>query len=68
MRAGTSPDQREAILLRWHREQLKALILSLLEKWQPILGVQVAGWGIKKMKTKWGVATPLHGVSGSIWS
>jgi len=53
-RPGTTPEQREAILLRWHREQLKALIPPLLEKWQPVLGVQVADWGIKKMKTKWG--------------
>jgi len=58
VRPSTSPDQREAILLRWHREQLKALIPPLLEKWQPILGVQVADWGIKKMKTKWGSCNP----------
>ncbi|CAG0969865.1 hypothetical protein GPROT1_01484 [Gammaproteobacteria bacterium] len=54
VRPGTRPEQREAVLLAWHREQLKALIPPLLEKWQPILGVDVAGWGIKKMKTKWG--------------
>lgn len=54
VRPGTSTEQREAILLRWHREQLHLLLPSLLEKWQPVLGVQVASWGIKKMKTKWG--------------
>lgn len=54
VRPGTSVEQREAVLLRWHREQLKALIPPLLEKWQPALGVQVADWGVKKMKTKWG--------------
>ena len=54
VRPGTTAEQREAVLLRWHREQLRALIPPLLEKWQPILGVQVAHWGIKKMKTKWG--------------
>jgi len=54
VRPGTSAEQREAVLLRWHREQLKSLIPPLLEKWQPILGVQIADWGIKKMKTKWG--------------
>jgi predicted metal-dependent hydrolase len=58
VRRGTSPDQREAILLRWHREQLKALIPPMLGKWQPILGVQVADWGVKKMKTKWGSCNP----------
>ncbi|EFK97778.1 hypothetical protein LDC_0167, partial [sediment metagenome] len=42
VRLGSSAEQREAVLLRWHREQLKALIPPLLEKWQPTLGVQVA--------------------------
>jgi predicted metal-dependent hydrolase len=54
VRAGTSMEQREEVLLRWHREQLKTMIPPLLDKWQPIIGVQVAAWGIKKMKTKWG--------------
>ncbi len=64
VRPGTSSEQRETILLRWHREQLKALIPPLLEKWQPILNVQVADWGIKKMKTKWGTCNI---EAGRIW-
>lgn len=64
VRPGTSAEQREAVLLRWHREQLKAHISPLLAKWQPILGVEVADWGIKKMKTKWGSCNP---VSRRIW-
>lgn len=54
VRPGMSAERREAVLLSWYREQLRALIPSLLEKWQPVLGVQVSSWGIKKMKTKWG--------------
>lgn len=46
--------QRERVLQRWHREQLAALVPPLLDKWEPVLGVQVAKWAIKKMKTKWG--------------
>lgn len=64
IRSGTTIEQRESILLRWHREQLKTLIPPMLEKWQPILGVEVAGWGIKKMKTKWGSCNPN---ARSIW-
>ena len=54
VRPGTAPDQREAVLLAWHREQLKVLASGLLAQWQPAIGVQVAAWGVKKMKTKWG--------------
>ena len=64
VRPGTSAGQREAVLLRWYREQLKALIPPLLEKWQPILGVQAADWSIKKMKTKWGSCNP---ASRRVW-
>lgn len=54
VRPETSVEQRELALQRWYREQLNALITPLLEKWQTVLGVHVAAWGIKKMKTKWG--------------
>jgi hypothetical protein len=51
---GTTAEQREWVLLRWYRRELRKLIPPLLEKWQPVLGVQVEWWGIKRMKTKWG--------------
>lgn len=54
VRPGTDSEGREAVLQRWYREQLRSSIPSLLEKWQPKLKVEVAAWGIKKMKTKWG--------------
>ena len=54
VRPGSSAEQREAVLQRWYRDQLRALIPPLLERWQPKLGVQASHWGIKKMKTKWG--------------
>jgi predicted metal-dependent hydrolase len=43
---------------------LRALIPPLLTKWQAKLGVELADWGIKKMKTKWVLATVLHAASG----
>jgi len=46
--------QREQALARWYREQLRELIPPLLDKWQASIGVQLADWAIKKMKTKWG--------------
>jgi predicted metal-dependent hydrolase len=53
-RADQDAEQRARVLRRWHRERLRELIPPLLEKWQAALGVAVADWGIKKMKTKWG--------------
>jgi predicted metal-dependent hydrolase len=54
VRLDASVEQREEVLLQWHRKELKAVVPSLLDKWQPVVGVQVANWGVKKMKTKWG--------------
>ena len=54
VRPGQGKTRREAVLERWYRQQLKLLIPPLIEKWQPILGVALVAWGVKKMKTRWG--------------
>jgi predicted metal-dependent hydrolase len=54
VRPETDADQRERILHQWYRQQLKQLIPPLIKKWQAVLGVAVAEWGVKRMKTKWG--------------
>ena len=54
VRPGTDRRKREAILLAWRRRQLKDLIPDLIAKWEPVIGVNVADWGVKKMKTRWG--------------
>jgi len=50
----TTVEQRQWVLQEWYREQLRGLIPPLLEQWQPVLEVQAADWGIKRMKTRWG--------------
>ncbi len=52
--AGMETDRREAVLHRWYRRQLRSLIPPLIAKWEPLLGVQVGDWGIRRMKTRWG--------------
>ena len=47
-------EQRENVLTNWYRKTLKEKIPALVEKWQKIVGVEVAEWEVKKMKTKWG--------------
>lgn len=64
VRENSDREQREKVLLEWYRQQLKALIPPLVEHWEPIIGVQVADWQVKKMKTKWGTCNI---AAGRIW-
>jgi predicted metal-dependent hydrolase len=54
VRPGTDAIKRKAILNEWYRRELKACVPDLIARWEPVIGVQVAEWGVKKMKTKWG--------------
>ncbi|MCO6163693.1 M48 family metallopeptidase [Flavobacterium sp. NRK F7] len=54
VRPDTSSEKREAIIEEWYRNQLKALVPKLIEKWEKVIGVQSNAYGIKKMRTKWG--------------
>ncbi len=49
--------EREQVLRRWYRERLRELVPPLLAKWEAILGVRAAAFGIRKMKTKWGACS-----------
>jgi len=64
VRPGATRKQREAVLDRWYREQLKALLAPMFTAWQAKLGVQASAWGVKRMKTKWGSCTP---ASRRVW-
>ncbi len=54
VRPGSDTAERERVLTTWYRRQLKAEIVPLIAKWEPLIGVQVAEWGVKQMKTRWG--------------
>ena len=54
IRPGSDTAARERLMTAWYRSNLKQMIPSLIEKWQPIIGVDIADWGVKLMKTKWG--------------
>jgi predicted metal-dependent hydrolase len=47
-------DQRENVMTNWYRKNLKEQIPALIEKWEKVVGINVAEWEVKKMKTKWG--------------
>ena len=64
VRTGSDREQRERVMLVWYRQCLKEQIPALLEKWEPVLGVRVADWRVRQMKTKWGTCNTR---AGRIW-
>jgi predicted metal-dependent hydrolase len=51
---GTTPEQRRTLLDGWYRQQLRVVIADLIAKWEPVIGMSVPRWSIRRMKTKWG--------------
>jgi len=64
VRPESTRDEREAVLQRWYRKQLRKQIPSLRAKWEPAVGVTVTEVRIKKMKTLWGSC---NAGAGRIW-
>ena len=58
VRPGAGRDAREAVLYRWYRARLRERIPKMIAKWEPKVGVKVADWRIRRMKTRWGTCNP----------
>jgi predicted metal-dependent hydrolase len=58
VRDNTPKNIRERVLTEWYRNKLKETISSLIAKWEPIMGVKVNEFGVKRMKTRWGTCNP----------
>ena len=54
VRPGTSRPKRQAIMHEWHKSLLHDAVPALIRRWEPKLGVEVAGYFLQRMKTKWG--------------
>lgn len=54
VKPGSGAGDRRQILQRWYRAEIKKAIPELVAKWQPVTGVEVNGWGVRLMKTRWG--------------
>ncbi len=50
----TTIDNRRLVLNEWYRAELKEKLPPIIAKWQAKLKVDLADWGVKQMKTKWG--------------
>jgi predicted metal-dependent hydrolase len=54
VRPGASRAKRESAMHEWHKSLLHHAVPALIRRWQPTLGVEVAGYFLQRMKTKWG--------------
>ena len=59
VRPGTAEAAREAIVSDWYRQILKAELPALIAAWAPRLRVEVSGFYVQQMKTKWGSCNPI---------
>lgn len=54
VREGASKERRAEVLREWYRAEFKAMLPSLIEKWENTIGVKASRWEVKQMKTLWG--------------
>lgn len=54
VRPGSSSAKRAAVIHKWHKSLLHEAIPELIRKWEPKLRVDVSGYFLQRMKTKWG--------------
>lgn len=57
LRRNASTESRKRLLEQFYRDSLKEEIPKYIEKYEPLLDVEVAEFGIKKMKTRWGTCS-----------
>lgn len=54
VRPGSSTIKRATVMHEWHKSLLHDLVPRFIARWEPKLGVDVAGYFLQRMKTKWG--------------
>lgn len=54
VRPGSSKAKRAVVMHEWHKSLLHDAVPLLIRKWERKLRVEVAGYFLQRMKTKWG--------------
>ena len=54
VRPGADEDKMRNIVEDWYREQIRKVMPSLLDRWQPQIGASVRRIFVRRMKTRWG--------------
>jgi predicted metal-dependent hydrolase len=61
VRPSSSGAKRATVMHEWHKSLLHEAVRELIMRWEPKLGVEVAGYFLQRMKTKWGSCNPGKG-------
>jgi predicted metal-dependent hydrolase len=61
VRPRSSQVKRADVLHEWHRALLHQEVPAIIGRWEPRLGVQVRGYFLQRMKTKWGSCNSASG-------
>ena len=51
VRPGSTLEKRAEVMHEWHKSLLHGVVPSLIQKWEPRLKVNVAGYFLQRMKT-----------------
>ena len=54
VRPGSTRERREKVMQEWQRSLLHGVVPDLIRDWEARLGVDVAGYFLQRMKTRWG--------------
>ena len=54
VRPGSDASKRAEVIHNWHKSLMHEVVPAFIEKWEPRLKVQVTGYFLQRMKTKWG--------------
>lgn len=54
VRPGSSQAKRAEVIHEWHKTLLHQEVPAVNERWEPRLQVEVNGYFLQRMKTKWG--------------
>ena len=61
VRPGSSQMRRADVLHQWHKALLHREVPAIIRRWEPQLGVDVHGYFLQRMKTKWGSCNSASG-------
>ncbi len=54
VKPGSTLFDRQSLIDGWCRKEIQKAVPLILEKWEPLIGVIIRQFGVRKMKTRWG--------------